>query len=87
MRHILIRPADLTQGGEVMTYTATEIAELYTAEEVACLAIGKVVQRGSLQHVDLWAFYDRHATSDTRGSVFLRHRLRDIGPADVGVAA
>jgi hypothetical protein len=90
MRHILIRSADLTKGGEVMTYTATEIAELYTAEEVACLAIGNVVLRGSLHHVDLLAFHDRHAAPGgpeveasalTRGSVFLRHKLRAMGLA------
>lgn len=90
MRHVLIRPADLTKGGDVLTYTATEMADLYTAEELAQLAIGMVVQRGDLRHVDLLAFHDRHAapggpdveaSPQTRGSVFLRHRLRAMGLA------
>lgn len=79
LRHILIRPAGQTHGGDLMAYTASELAELYSPGEVAQLAIGKPVirttARGMVSHTDLLAFHDRHAAPDLQGTTLLRRML------------
>lgn len=75
-RHILIRPTGAVQGGELRSCTASDLAEIYTSEELARLAIGLQVQRDGMTHTDLLAFHDRHATPDLRGTTLLRRLLR-----------
>ena len=95
LRHILIRPAGATFGGDLLPCTATELCQLYSAAEVSRLAIGLTVTRqdpvrGAITHTDLLAFHDRHATPATKGSVFLRHLLRrraEQPAAQLGAAA
>ncbi len=76
LRHILIRPTGAAHGGKLMTYTASELADLYPSDELARLALGQTVQRGDHVHVDLLAFYNRQATPQDRGSIFLRSFMR-----------
>lgn len=78
LRHILIRSIGKTMAGDVMAFTATELAEHYTAGEIARLQIGLAVERPDALHVDLVATHDRHATPDLRGSVLLRRLARHV---------
>ena len=59
-RLILIRPTGAARGGDLQTYSATELADHYSAAEVARLAIGLAIHRSQCTHIDLVAFHDRH---------------------------
>lgn len=57
---------DVQQGGPhpsryVLTYTASEMAEVFTAAEREALAAGNTIQKNTCRYVDLQAFYDAHA--------------------------
>lgn len=79
LRHILIRKTGQTFGGEAMAATATDLCAMYSAEELARLAVGLTVTRqtdhGMVSHIDLLAFHNRHATPDLQGTTLLRRHL------------
>ena len=79
LRQILIRPTVQTFGGETMAATASDLATMYSPDELARLAIGLTVtrqtDRGMVTHTDLLAFHNRHATPDLRGTTLLRRLL------------
>lgn len=48
----------------VAVYSATEVSQIFSAEAIAFLMVGKFVVRDGKRHVDLVAFHNHHADSD-----------------------
>ncbi|MGB3537910.1 MAG: hypothetical protein WBA42_07100 [Mesorhizobium sp.] len=44
----------------VLTYTASEMDEVFTATEREMLAAGNTITKNTCRYVDLQAFYDAH---------------------------